>query len=122
MKSSSTRVPVLNSLVFIRDPTIEELPKIDGLSAVWVTTSCVAVSCLPDSEGETNIAIGPAQEIGLSGKPLFDGWLKTPSRALVVETVLKEAIVETRVPNLNTRVRIWTNGHRATDFVIIGLE
>lgn len=46
--SISTRIAVLNSLLFIRDQSIEDIPEIDGNGAVWSTTSCVAVSILFD--------------------------------------------------------------------------
>jgi hypothetical protein len=121
MKSALLHVPVLNSLLYLRDPSIEHLPVIDGLAAVWSTPSCVAVSCLPDSEGETAIRVGAASEVGLERTPLFDGQIDTPSRTIVLETVLRKMLLREHVAAAHTRVRIWTNGHRATDKVIIGL-
>ena len=122
MTSRSVRVPVLNSLLFIRDKNIRNLPQIDGHSSVWSTPSCVAVSCLPDSDGETRIVIGSMADVTQDGKPLFDARLMTPSGYVIVENVLGESILEIRAPKLDTRVTVWTNGFPDTDVVTIGLS
>jgi hypothetical protein len=67
------------------------------------------------------VTIGAAQEVAQHGVPLFDSKLETPTRSVVVETVIRERILERKVPNLKTRVRIWTDGYRDTRWVIIGL-
>ena len=122
MKTISARVRVLNSLLFIRDAQIKDLPEIDGNGAVWSTLSCVAVCCQPDCDGPTEIIIGNSSELRLGDKPLFDRRLQTPSRRLIVETVLAEKVCEQRVPDVTTRLRIWTNGQRAADKITVGLE
>lgn len=117
----AAHVRVLNSLLYIRDAGTKDLPIVDGNGAYWSTPSCVAVCCLPDCDGATEIIIGATNELPLSGSLLFDGWLNTSSHNLIVETVLAEKILERSVPDIRTRVRIWTNGFRATDKVIVGL-
>jgi hypothetical protein len=121
MTLKSARLPVLNSLLFIRDGRTRNLPEIDGNGAVWSTASCVAVSCLPDCDGETEVTLGPSSEIGKRGTLLFDRPLETPSRIVIVETVLGKEVLQIGVPNLQTRVHIWTNGARDTDEVIVAL-
>jgi hypothetical protein len=121
MTTKSARAPVLNSLLYVRDERMRNIPEIDGNEAVWSTTSCVAVSCLPDCDGETEVTIGSAQEVKKDGTLLFDGPLATPSRILIVETVLGKTILQIGVPSSQTHVRIWTNGLRDTDRVIVGL-
>ena len=121
MTSMSVRVRVLNSLLFIRDPTTKDLPEIDGESSVWWTPTCVAVSCLPDCDGETEVSFGAAQDVVPTLKLLFDGNLLTPSRRIIVETVLGQVILEMRVPSHDSRIRIWTNGQQGTDVVAIGV-
>ena len=122
MNPTSLRIAVLNSLLFIRDSSIEDIPEIDGNGAVWSTRSCIAVSCLPDCEGETEVAIGVGEDVALRGIPLLDGYLHTPSRSIVVESVTRERLLAVPLSRANTRVRIWTNGHRATNRVVIGLD
>jgi hypothetical protein len=52
----------------------------------------------------------------------IDGELMSPSRVLIVDTVMDEEMLRVDVPAPTTRVRIWTNGHRAADNVVIGLD
>lgn len=118
----SITAPILNSLLFVRDSKLEDLPDINGLGAFWATRSCIAVSCLPDSDGSTTITIGCGSEVGRPHAPLVDMKIQTPSRTVIVENVVGERILETGVPAEDTRVRVWTNGHRATDIVAIGLD
>jgi hypothetical protein len=119
---STVHLPVLNSLLFIRDATLADTPEIDGLSDVWSIPTCIAVGCLPDCDGTTEVTIGAGPELEGSGSLLFDGRLETPSRTVIVETVLWQKILEKIVPGAATRVRIWTNRRRAPDKVIIGLD
>jgi hypothetical protein len=122
MKVAAGAFEVLNSLLWIRDPTLRALPEIDGLGAVWHTPSCVAVSCLPDCDGPTKVVIGPSGEVGRDVSLVFDGELLSPSRALIVNTVMDEELLCVEVSRTTTRVRIWTNGHRAAENVVIGLD
>jgi hypothetical protein len=119
---TSVNVRVLNSLLYIKDASKVELPAIDGRGAYWFLPSCVALSCLPDCDGPTRITIGAASEVQVNEKLLFDRRLKTPSHRIIVESVLGRTILEQNVPNELTRVRIWRNGFRDTDKVIIGLD
>lgn len=121
MTSKSIKIPVLNSLLYIRDPSTHDLPEIDGLSAVWSTPSCVAVSCLPDSEGATKVTLATDGAPAARGALLVDSLLFTPSHEVIVETVLAEKLLDARVGGQSTRVRVWTSGHRATDTVDIVL-
>lgn len=123
MKPIAVHVRVLNSLLFIKDAETTDLPKIDGIGALWATPSCVAVGCMPDCNGATEVLM--ADQLDLSapaGELVFDSALETPSKQIVVETVLAQTVLSRTVPNARTRIRIWTNGHRGTDKIIVGLE
>ena len=121
MTPSSASVKVLNSLLYIKDARKPDLPAVNGRGAYWSIPSCVAVSCLPDCDGPTTITIAASPQVRVGEKLLFDSLLETPSRRIVVETVLGKAILEQDVPSDTTRVRIWTNGSRDTDQVLVGL-
>jgi hypothetical protein len=121
MKIASMQVPVPNSLLFIRDPTTLERPRIEGSPHTWSTPSCVAVSCMPDCDGDTVITIGSALEIGRADPPLVDRRLTTPSGAVIVEIVPGKEILRAHSEQSSTRVRIWTDGRRDTSTVLIGL-
>jgi hypothetical protein len=118
----SAKITVLNSLLFVTDSKIRDIPKIDGDLAVWFTASCVAVSCLPDCDGDTEVILGVQQELDINKAPLFDGPLITASRQLIVETVLGRTLLEANVPNPVTRIKIWTNGFRDSDKVVVAVD
>lgn len=123
MNLTTTHVRVLNSILFIKDSRTKDLTKIDGHGSFWTTPSCIAVSCMPDCDGSTEVAFGNLSEFqSKAGKLLFDALLETPSRRITVETVLAEKILEKNVLNATTRVRIWTDGFRDTEKVLISLE
>ncbi len=121
MTVKSVNWHVLNSLIFISDPTSEDTPEIDGIGGLWTTAECIAVCCLPDSDGTTKIILGPVKDVGTHSKLLFDGAVETPSRKLSVSTVLAEVLLDTDVPHTATDLKIWTNGNRDSDIVIIGI-
>jgi hypothetical protein len=119
----AAHVRVLNSLLFIKDGRTDELPSIDGNGSVWFNASCIAVSCLPDCDGITEIVVGDLPEAeSVGGKLAFVGQIDTPSRVLTVQTVVGKKLLEREVPGATTHVRVWTNGARDTDKVIIGLR
>jgi hypothetical protein len=122
MTSQTVRLPVQNSLLYIKDSRTNDWPYIDGIQGVWTTLHCVAVSCLPDCDGETTLTVGTMDEVSQSEAPRFEGRLKTPSRRVVVDTVADEKVIEMPVLHTDTRIRIWTDGHLGTEFVIVGLE
>jgi len=122
MTPTSTKFAVQNSLLFVRDPALLDLPFIWDIKPVWSTPSCVAVACRPDCDGETEIIIGPSKDVGPGRPPVFEGSIKSPSRLLIVETAHDQEVLRQNVPNTNARVRIWTDGHLDTGTVIIGLE
>lgn len=80
------------------------------------------IQCLVDSEGETSVTIGAANQVKPDQKLLFDGTLETPSRKVVLEIVPGEKVLEMSVPFATNRIRIWTDGrHRLAETVVIGL-
>jgi hypothetical protein len=122
MKTATLALRVPNSLLYFRDPDLFDRPAIDGPAAAWSTSSCAAVSCLPDCDGATTIAIGPDMEMGNDRALVVDGVLETPSYSLIVEIVPGVEVMRLDVPRGQTRLRIWTDGHRDTERVTVGLS
>jgi hypothetical protein len=121
MMTKTARVRVLNSLLYIKDASSQDLPEVTGEGAVSATPSCVAVSCLPDCDGETEIMIGPAQNVERAPRLIFSGTLETPSGTLMVETVLRQTILQVPVVERATHVVISTSGDDAADRVVVAL-
>jgi len=121
MTVKSINWPVLNSLIFVNDASNEDIPEIDGIGGLWAIPSCVAVGCLPDADGDTKIILGPVQDVGTEKHLLFEGTVETPTRKLIVDTVLAETLLETDVPKTVTHLKIWTDGYPDSEIVIIGI-
>ena len=120
--SVSSRIAVPNALILISGPDGGSIPDLMRGSLIASTPSCVAVGCMADCNGKTEITLGAGREVGLSGTPVFEGELDTPNREIAVRTVLRENILQATVPHLITRVRIWVNHPSEPDTVIIGLD
>ena len=72
-------------------------------------------------DGETEISLGPARDVDPGGRPVFDGALETPNRAVIISTAEHETVLNARVQSESTRVRIWTNHPTEPDRVVVGL-
>jgi hypothetical protein len=123
MKSTSMKIAVPNGLLFVRDAGILNIPDLDDERAsYWSIPTCVMIQCLVDSEGETSVTIGGANQVEPDRKLLFDGTLETPSRKVILEIVPGEKVLEMSVPFATNRIRIWTDGrHRLAETVVIGI-
>jgi hypothetical protein len=120
--SVSRRIAVPNALILISGPNGGSIPDLMRGSLIASTPSCVAVGCMADCNGKTEVTLGAGHEVGLRGAPVFEGELDTPNREIAVRTVLRENILQATVPHPITRVRIWVNHPSEPDKVIIGLD
>jgi hypothetical protein len=73
------------------------------------------------ADGETEVTLGSSDEVDPGELPAFDATLETPNRAVVISTVEDETVFSAKVPNVETRVRIWVNHSTEPDRIIFGL-
>ncbi len=114
-----------NSLVFISDVDGGVVPDPDTIAqsaGITATDSCVAVCCLAEMDGKTEITLGPVEEVILNEPPAFDGRLETPTHNVVVSTIELNRLLQVSVASSTTHLRIWTNRPKEPDQVIIGVE
>jgi hypothetical protein len=88
---------------------------------ILATSSCISFRCYPEQDGPTEVVLGMIGEVVPGGQPEFDGYLETPNHAVVISTVERETVLETKVPETRTRVSIWLSDLRWPDKVVIGL-
>jgi hypothetical protein len=122
MKTVKTRLPVPNCVVFIQDPVTNDFPDLKKGSLVWSTSSCVAVSCLPDVDGATEIVMGALDNVEADLQLVFEGQLTTPNREVAVQIVPNKSVLKLEVPTPEIHVRIWTDGFPDTNKVVIGVS
>jgi hypothetical protein len=119
--SNTSRVAVPNALLLISDVGGGRPPNVMEGALIASTPSCIAVGCMSDSNGETEVTLGTME--GLPRENLaFEGELETPSRAVAVWTVLRETVLQAPVSHVRTGVRIWVNHPSEPNKVIVGLD
>jgi hypothetical protein len=116
----SIRFAPSNSIVFVEDASGGEPPERDSDALVHASPSCVSVGCYPEIDGETEIALGPVEEAPDGLDLVFEGAVATPTRTLVVNTVMAEELLGATVPEKTTRLRIWVDHQTWPKRVVIG--
>lgn len=117
----SVRLAPNYSLVIVEDADGGVPPDTLADGVISATSSCVAVGCKSEADGETEISLGNAEEFEGSVMPAFEGVVLTPTRRLVVRGVDGSTILETRVPSPQTRIKIWINDAMEPDVIMIGI-
>lgn len=119
---NSIKLAPPSSLVLVKDFGKVDVPEsMSGLS-ITATSSCIAVGCRSETDGETNFALGFVTEVNPGYAPAFDGKLKTPNQKIVLETVLGQKMLELPVFAREASVKIWVNDPNEPDVVIVGIE
>ncbi len=109
-------------LMLVEDSSGGEEPTTMDESAIVSTESCIAVGCQCDADGETEFQLGARAEVDPGTQPIFQGRIQTPSRKVVIRSVLGDIILQAPVPGTETMISIWTNHPTAPDQVIVGVE
>ena len=118
--SNSAKLAPSNALLFISDQSGGDVPEFVPDMPIMSTQTGILVHCLPDMDGDTTVTLGKAEDVGQVGPPVFDGLIKLPTRRLTVSTVEDDGFLFQTVPNVETRVRIWTNRALDPDDIVIG--
>lgn len=119
--ATSTRLAPPNSLILVEDSNGGEIPDSMNQSLIAATDSCIAVGCRAEDDGETEIVLGDCSDVDTGEQPFFDGVLRTPSRKLVVRTVLGVTLLEMPVSKTETRLKIWANDPAEPDRIAVGI-
>ena len=120
MTDKSVRIAVPNGVIFITDSRGGTPPVPVRGAMVLSTPACVAVGCMIDCEGLTDIRVTD-EDPQFSSLPLFQGSSETPSRAIVVWAVGGEKLLEADVARVVTQLRIWVNHPTEPDEIVIGV-
>src|SRR5262245_30868562 len=113
--STSRKIRPVNSLLFISDPAGGVVPEWVRDVLILSTPSCISVGCYPEQDGPTEVILGTAQEVDAGAEPAFDGDLETPHGEVIVSTVERDTILQSKVTATRTRVPIWINHPRWPD-------
>jgi len=73
MISHSAKIAAPNGVLFISDSARRNMPSPVRGAMFLATPSCIGFGCKIDSEGETEIIMGPARNFGRRGAPGYVG-------------------------------------------------
>jgi hypothetical protein len=118
--TETTKHALQNALIFVEDVSGGKPPYPFTDEKIQYTSSFVSVACLHEIDGETELVLGPVDDVAPDFDPAFDGMIETPSRELVLTTVPGEKLLMAKVPDTNTRIRVWRNHPVWADKVVIG--
>nr|MDQ2668851.1 hypothetical protein [Gemmatimonadota bacterium] len=85
---ASKKVRLSNSMCFVMDSSIAEIPSGDGEQVVESTDSCVVIHTLTSADGETQISFYDARVDPLpASESVFDGEIAVESGRVTVSGV-----------------------------------
>lgn len=120
MTLSFFRLAPPSSVVLLMDPSSGAVPMSMNNNLVSATASCVAIGCLSELDGPTDLHLA-ATKITPDHKLVFDGYVETPNRYLAFCTILAEEIIAAKTWGLRTRVQVWANDSREPDDIRVFL-
>lgn len=118
-----------NSLIFVMDPDLGEIPDSVSEALVAATSTCVSIGTLSSADGETMVQLGeepPAKSIAGSSSPGFGlalawkGQLVAATRLAVV-TVTGEVLASSPAHG-HARVEVWVNDALEPDVIRVVVQ
>lgn len=122
--TQTIKVAPPNSFVLICDAQGGIVPDPDAIAeaaSISATNSCVTVCCLAEMDGETEIKLGPADEVGPESRPAFEGAIETPTHTVAVFTTEWTKLLQINVMSDRSHLKIWTNRKTEPDKIAIGV-
>jgi hypothetical protein len=117
MKTLSISPP--NSLIMVMDFASGRVPKAMGDGLVSATDSCIAVGCLSEHDGATEIHLGQAHDVVPNDALVFDGYISTPTKKLSICSVMNEELLSAEVAGTKTHVRVFANDPMEPDRIFV---
>jgi len=118
--TQKTRCSVPNGVVFIEDIKGAMPPDPFTDEKIQWTSACIAVVCMHEDFGQTELTLGPVAEVAPGYESSFEGAIETPSGKIAIVDVPGNRILEAEVFGRTTAITIWRNHPKWPDQVIIG--
>lgn len=119
MANEEVTVRAPNSLILIGDPACDPPESMSG-GLVGVSPGCVAVGTLSEADGATRIYLVEDGHLPDSTTELaFSGEIETPSRRLVVSSVLDDIFFDRGVSSQSVFVQVWVNDEAEPDQIAV---
>jgi len=113
------RVAPPYSVVVIEDEIGGEVPDSIDDTLVVATHSCIAVRCRAADDGPTDLELSVTHNVISREKPVFQQQIATPTRRVVIRSVLNETLLAIDVPSTKSMVKIWANDSKEPDRIVV---
>lgn len=117
---NTVKVAPSNSLVLVEDVDGGSPPESLNNALIAATDTCVAIGCLSECDGETEISLRSLAELAMDADPNFTGSLLVPTNRLAVRDIYGSILIEAPVAGSSVQLKIWTNHPSEPDRIIIG--
>ena len=122
MKPFSVKMAPPNSVILVSDLAGGEVPQSMNGQAISRTDTCVAVGCLAENDGDTEITLGYLRDLDRHDPPAFEGTIYSKNKKLSVQTVFGSILMALSVSNEFVKVKVWINDAYEPDIVVIAIE
>lgn len=117
-----TQISPPHSLLLVMDPRTGKIPKSMNDSLIAYTESCVAFGCRSEYDGDTEVVLGPQQDVDPGTTPQYSGMINTPNGFISICTILGDEVLTMSGLEKNTHITIWANDEFEPDRVIVGVD
>jgi hypothetical protein len=111
-----------NSIVFVSDIDLGEIPAGQPVQPVAASSSCLIVACYTFCDGPKLIAFGSSPEVDPGWPPAFAGEIETPKAHIMVSTVDGQILFKQRTNGDRAFVSVWVTHDKWPDKVFIGVD
>ena len=118
--SRTIKIAPPNSLLFISGPEGDQPIDFSSMKTIRWNSTCVAVSCLPFVDGETEEIDGRVHHVRTARAHVFVDLLAAKG-SIVISTSERSTLLKLPVIGDRTRVKVWINHEEEPDRVIVGV-
>jgi hypothetical protein len=109
------------SIIFVSDEDLSDPPEYRDRYIV-ANEEALTIPCAPEQDMPTRITLASASDDPPSDEPIFDGYIATPQKRVVVTTALMDVVLRHSVASARTRVRVFTNDVSFPDNILIVVD
>lgn len=116
----SLRAPIEYAVLLLGDRN-GKFPRTMEGKLVASTESSIAVTCIPDADGDTEIIVGSSEEIATDDALVFDGVVCLPTQTFIIRPVVGPElyVYPHRIDSI--ALRVWANHPAEPDRITIAI-
>ncbi len=121
MKLRTKLITPPNIHFYISDSNIPDSAPLGEELEIGFNGLCLTVPCRYEFEGSTELIVGKYQDVPKNDLLVFSGSIPTPSKKLLFHDFLSNELLSYPVIETTTQLRLWTDGLRLPERVVVGI-